>query len=306
MTVQNLHPMDRGLRIGQPIKTKLFTMLETLAVFALMVALRVVLRSTSLNQWEKQNLGWIYTVMLLWIGLTALVMILTRRSWAEYGVSSLNWQTNLDIGIKAYLVRIIPIVFGGFGAAWLGLNGAASVAYRALIWVITLAVMVWVLNRQKEVKSSRANVIVTLLLLFVPIGIALAFGKLSLMIVSTVFWQFVFSGFGEEFIYRGYFQSRLNQAFGRPVHFFGIQFGAGLIIASFLFGLLHVFDAYDPTLGFSSLAWQALLVNFIAGLFHGVIFEKTGTLLAPGIAHGLPDAVGEPMIIMFGWESIFK
>jgi hypothetical protein len=29
--------------------------------------------------------------------------------------------------------------------------------------------------------------------------------------------------------------------------------------------------------------------------------EKTGTLFACGIAHGLPDAVGEPMKIIFSW-----
>lgn len=146
---------------------------------------------------------------------------------------------------------------------------------------------------------------VTLLLLFIPIGVALALGKLSLVIVSTVIWQFVLSGFGEEFIYRGYFQSRLNQAFGRPMCLFGIQFGPGLIIASLLFGLLHAFNLSISTIGFSSLDWDAAFFSAMGGLFFGVIREKTGTLLAPAIAHGLPDAVGEPLIKMFGWESIF-
>jgi len=290
------------------MKTKILTTLEVLAVFALMLGLRVSLRSTSIYQWEKQNLGWIYTVPLLWIGIIVLVILLTRRSWTEYGVSAMNWQTNLDIGIKAYLVRIIPIVFGGFGAAWLGLDTAKidGVAFVALTWVIALALMVWVLNHHKPVKSGRANIIATLLFLVLPIGVGLALGKLSLVIISTVIWQFVFSGFGEEFIYRGYFQSRLNQAFGRPISLFGIQFGIGLVIASLLFGLLHVVNSYDPAIGFSSLAWSALLSNFIGGLFLGVIREKTGTLLASGIAHGLPDAVGEPLIKIFGWQSIFS
>jgi membrane protease YdiL (CAAX protease family) len=174
-----------------------------------------------------------------------------------------------------------------------------------LVWVFALALMIWLMNRQKEVKSGRNNVILTILLLLVPIAVALAVGRLSLVIVSTVAWQFVLSGFGEELMYRGYFQSRLNQAFGRPVRFFGIQFGAGLIVASLLFGLLHVTDSFDPAFGLSSLAWNLLVGNFLAGLFLGVIYEKTGTLLAPGIAHGLPDAVGEPLMILFGWRDIF-
>jgi membrane protease YdiL (CAAX protease family) len=288
-------------------KRKILITLEVLFVFVVFLAVRVAMRSTSLVQRERLNLGWTYTVMFVWIGITVLVMFLTRRGWAAYGISSANWQTNLDIGIKAYLVRIIPIVLGGFGAVWMGLNPQqfSGKAFSALTWVIALALMVWLMNRQKEVKSGRANLLVTLLMLLVPIAVALAVGKLSLVIVSTVFWQFVLSGFGEELIYRGYFQSRLNQAFRRPVRLFGIQFGAGLVIASLLFGLLHVTDSYDPALGLSSLAWDLLVDNFLAGLFLGVIYEKTGTLLASGIAHGLPDAVGEPLMILFDWREIF-
>lgn len=287
------------------MKTKILTIFETLSVFAVLLAIRVTLRSTPIVLWEKQNLGWVYTVMLLWIGITALMMLLTRRKWAEYGLSSMHWQTNFDIGVKAYVVRFLPIVIGTGGAAWLGLksNKPGEVAYVSVIWVIALAVMVWLLNRQKVQKSGRANIIAASIFLFLPIGLALALGKLDWVIVSTVIWQFVFSGFGEEFIYRGYFQSRLNQAFGRPVHLCGIQFGIGLIVASLLFGLLHVFASYDPAIGFSSLAWSRLWGNFLAGLFFGVIREKTGTLIAPGIAHGLPDAVGEGLMKIFTWMA---
>jgi uncharacterized protein len=306
MTIQNIHPSDRRLEIIQPVKTKILTLLEVLSVFALMVVLRISLGSTSIVQREQQNLGWSYTVPLIWIGVTVLVILLTRRSWAEYGISAKNWQTNLDIGMKAYLVRFIPIVIGTAGATWLGLNGLSSVIYRVLIWVIAMALMLWVLHQQKVVKSGRANVIVMFLLLLVPIGVALALGKLSLVVLSTVIWQFALSGFGEEFIYRGYVQSRLNQAFGRPMRLLGIQFGPGLIIASLLFGLLHAFNLSAPAIGFSSLNWDWALFSAIGGLFLGVIREKTGTLLAPAIAHGLPDAVGEPLIKIFGWESIFS
>jgi membrane protease YdiL (CAAX protease family) len=35
-------------------------------------------------------------------------------------------------------------------------------------------------------------------------------------------------------------------------------------------------------------------------LLFGVLREKTGSLLAPGLAHGLPDAVGEALVKVFG------
>ncbi len=284
------------------MKTKLVAIVEVLLVFAVTQTVVMIWRRTAVAEWEIQTLGWSYTGMLFWMGIPALVIWVTRRNWAEYGVSLVNWPTNLAVGIKAFLVAFIPMVFGLGGARQLGLdtNQVSGGLFVAMTEVIGLALMVWILNRQKPVKSGRRNVISILLLLLLPILVALAMGKLSVVIVSTVVWQFVFSGFGEEFAYRGYFQSRLNQAFGRPLSLFGIQFGAGLIIASLLFGLWHAFNTYDPAVGVSSFAWGWALWTFVAGLFFGVIREKTGTLVAPGIAHGLPDAVGEALIKIFG------
>src|SRR5512143_2420821 len=187
MTAQNVHPVASGLKMMPNIKTKILITLEIILVFAVLIALRVALRSTSIVQWENQNLGWVYTIVLLWIGITVAVIQLTRRSWAEYGVSSQNWPTNLDLGFKAYLVRI-PIVFALGGAAWLGLksNEPAGIAATTLIWTIGLALMIGAANRQKAGKSGRVNLIATLLFLLLPVGIALVMGKLSLVIVSTV------------------------------------------------------------------------------------------------------------------------
>lgn len=167
--------------------------------------------------------------------------------------------------------------------------------------MIAVVVMIWVMNRHKLVASARNNLIMIAVLLALPIVMALMMKKLYVVIVSTIVWQFVLSGFGEEFAFRGYIQSRLNQAFGRTMRLLGIQFGAGLIVSSLLFGLLHVFNTFDPAIGFASLGWGALIGNVLAGLFFGFIREKTGTLLAPSIAHGFPDAIGEPMMKMVDW-----
>jgi len=284
-------------------KTKLLALLEVLLVFTALMSLDNLWRFTGIPQWEKQHLSWSYSGMLWWVAIPALIIWLTRRRWAEYGVSSANWQTNLEIGLKAYLVSFIPFAGGLGGAQALGLdvNQIGGGLFVALASAIALVVMVWLLNRQKPVNSGRRHLVTTLLLLFLPILVALAMRKLSVAIVSTVAWQFVFSGFGEEFAFRGYFQSRLNQAFGRPVRLFGVQFGAGLIIASLLFGLWHADNTYDPAIGLSSLAWGWALWSAVGGLLLGAIREKTGTLLAPGIAHGLPDAVGEALVKLFGW-----
>jgi len=278
------------------MRTKVLAILEVVLVFAVMQTLLALWSSTAILQWEKQHLGWSYIGALILVGIPALVMWLKRCNWAEYGVSLANWPTNLDIGIKGYVVAFIPYVFGWLCAPDLGLDplrlGGVWVAFTE---AIALALMVWIMRRHKPVQSGWRNLIVTFLLLCFPICVALAMRQLNAVVVSTVFWQFVFSGFGEEFLWRGYVQSRLNQAFGRPWHLFGIQFGAGLIIASLLFGLQHALNTYKPAVGFSSLAWGWALSTFVGGLMFGAIREKTGTLLAPGIAHGLPDAVGEAL-----------
>ena len=149
--------------------------------------------------------------------------------------------------------------------------------------------------------SATNNIITTILLFLFPIVLASVMVKLSLIIVSTVVWHFFFSGFGEEIVWRGYVQSRLNQVFGRPMRAFGVQFGAGLIITSILFGLLHAFNTYNPEIGLASLSWGWALFTAFSGLLFGILREKSSSLLAPGIAHGLPDAVGEALGKIFGW-----
>lgn len=288
------------------MKSRILAMLEILLVYATIQALGIALRSTGIVQWEIQNLGWSYTGMLIFVGIPASVIWLTRRKWVEYGITLADWQTNLDVGIKAYLVRIIPVSFLLITILWLKMDyrnfpGGAVVALGELLGI---ALMLWVLNRQQEAKamaSAKNNVITTILLFLFPIVLALVMGKFSLIIVSTVFWQFFFSGFGEETVWRGYVQSRLNQAFGRPMRAFGVQFGVGLIVTSILFGLLHAFNTYVPEIGFASLSWGWALFTTFGGLLFGILREKTGSLLAPGIAHGLPDAVGEALGKLFGW-----
>jgi uncharacterized protein len=288
------------------MKPKILALVEILLVYGVIRAVGSTVRSSGVMDWEVQTLGWSYTGSIVFVGIPLLAIWLFRRNWAEYGFTLAGWQNNLDIGIKAYLVRMIPMgVFLG-ALIWLKTDyrsfaGGASIAVGE---VIGISLMLWVLSRQKEAKalaSARSNLITMLLLFLFPIVLALGIGKLSLIVVSTIVWQFFFSGFGEEFVWRGYVQSRLNQAFGRPMRLFGIQFGVGLIVTSILFGLLHAFNTYDPEIGLASLSWGWALFTTFSGLFFGILREKTGSLLAPGIAHGLPDAVGEALGKVFDW-----
>ena len=283
------------------MKSKIFAVLEILAAYLVLRWLGTSLRSTGIVQWEQETLGWSYTAEILFIAIPALLIWLARRTWVDYGVTLTDWPTHLDIGIKAYLVRFISVgalgVVLSLGIGYESLQGGAIIALAELIVIV---IVVMVLQKQKTVTSGKTNLIVTGLILLFPIFVGLAMNRLTLIVVSTVVWQF-FSGFGEEFVWRGYVQSRLNQAFGRPFRWFGIQFGAGLIITSILFGFFHAFNTYDSALGLASLSWGWALFTTFSGLLFGILREKTGSLVAPGIAHGLPDAVGEALAKIFGW-----
>ena len=156
----------------------------------------------------------------------------------------------------------------------------------------------------KEKSKTIQNVILLGFLLVLPILVGIYIqgpANFNAKIVSTVIYQFFISGFGEEIMFRGYVQSRINQEFGRPYKFLGVNFGVGLFVASFMFGFLHILNTFSPFTGsFTVLPWWGVSA-FFSGLFFGFIREKTGSIVASGIAHGLPDAVGEAFGMIFSF-----
>ena len=156
--------------------------------------------------------------------------------------------------------------------------------------------------RSGEVRRSKVknNVILLGGLLLLPIVLSFFTGRATLLVTSTVLWQLIVSGFGEEIRFRGYYQSRVNQEFGQPYQLMGVRFGPGLIVSSLLFGLVHAFNTFNPLMGQYALAWPWALFTLAGGFFFGLLREKTGDVVACTIAHGGLDAVGEGLAIVMG------
>jgi hypothetical protein len=111
------------MRQATQMQHKHYAVLEVLSVYALIQTLIVASRSIDRVQREIQVLGWSYIVAFsCFVLIPALIIWLTHRDWAEYGVSLKDWRTNLDIGIKTFLVRFIPDAVGRAGGAMLGLS----------------------------------------------------------------------------------------------------------------------------------------------------------------------------------------
>jgi len=89
--------------------------------------------------------------------------------------------------------------------------------------------------------------------------------------------NFLANGFTEEFLFRGALQTRLSQLMGE---------GWGLVLASLLFGAVHI-AAVVPALGGDWLAAVALCMTSQAagGLLLGIMFLRTLSLIAPTVAH---------------------
>ena len=108
---------------------------------------------------------------------------------------------------------------------------------------------------------------------------------------SALIFYVLFLGFGEELLFRGYFQSRLNIAFGKPFNFYSVLWRWGAVITAALFGLMHVINLG----GVVDQQWQLApwwgLWTFSGGLVLAFVREKTGGIVAPAILHGLPQGI---------------
>ncbi len=268
--------------------------------------------STEFADLELDVLRWSYVAGFLIILIPVSILLLTQRDFEPYGLTRKRWKYNLDVGLTCYVVLLIP--YGLMLARVLrtrinateDIVGSVVTAFGYLIAIYLLLLILRWRERLKEPEggtknqpASTLNLVLLIILLFFPIFMGFYLNRLTLKVVSTVTWQFVFSGFGEEILYRGYFQSRINQEFGRPYNILGVNFGIGLIIASLFFTFAHIMNPFNPFAGRFELAWWSGFSSFFTGLFLGLVREKTKSIIAAGIAHGLPDAVGESVALLF-------
>ena len=126
-------------------------------------------------------------------------------------------------------------------------------------------------------------------------------------------WYFIFVGFAEEFFFRGYVQSRLNEVFTKKYKkILGVDFEwsqGTLITGIFFFGIPHILTGINPFTGIINISLMTLMIVFFAsflGVIFGVLREKTGGIIVPTILHGLIDftVFGIGRIIGLGLSNI--
>ncbi len=263
--------------------SKIKAILEVVAVFILTFLIIWAIQIPPLGQWQRHIFDRPFFAYMVMIAVPLLLLILMRRKLANYGISFKNLKYHLDIALICFL----PAALAGALGYFLGSDHESweDTLISVAINVGLLLSLAWLL-RKKPTAGSMVNFSA---LLFVP-NIILSSGPMG-KVASAFFFYFLFVGFGEEILFRGYIQSRLNKTFGRPYRFFGVSWGWGIIITSLVFGFMHVVSRFNPFLGQFSLTWLFGITAFFGGLVFGFIREKAGSIVAPAIAHGLPQAI---------------
>jgi membrane protease YdiL (CAAX protease family) len=286
--------VDQGHRLE-----RVAAVVEVLSAFAVVhVTFRALKYFTELGRLEgAARLNFIPgTVMIVF---TVFVLLFCGRNLETYGLTMKRWSYNVNIGL---LWSVMLVALAGLGLVLTRVhfdpahphNDAASRLGGAAFGGVAVVLLVWTSKRQGVVMDRLPpilGVLFVVALLSVPLVVAMYFNQPLGKVLANVGWLFFGAGFGEEIFFRGYIQSRVNQAFGRPFRLLGINFGFGLLVSSLLFGFLHALNSVDYFHGNFNFAWWYGVQSIFVGLFYGCLREKTGSVVAGSVTHGLTDVL---------------
>jgi len=279
----------------KPILTKSIAVFEVTAVFILISLGLRVFRFSPVAVWQSESLGLPFIEYTFIILLAISIIFFPGRNKDVYGITFHKFRYHLDIAIIG-LIIMIPLsalkygfISPKFQISYLNWDGALISAALSILSIIVILYLIK--NRPSyHILPSSSHGRLFIIIVGFAFLIALLTAPYTNRIAGFVFFL-VFVGFGEELLFRGYIQSRLNMVFGRPFQLFGVHWGWGLIIASLLFGFMHFFNPHNPY----HLWW--VFWTFFSGLLFGLIREKTGSVVAPAIIHGMPQALA---VLFFG------
>ena len=280
-------------------------LVETCAVFVLAhVSFRAFKQFTLLGKREGE-VGLNYSTGIGLVLFAVGAILLGRRQFASYGLTARTWRRDVSVGLlgglllaggAALLVTLTPLSPADFRRPDLvaTLLGGAAALTGGAGHVLVGFVLLWVVKRDRYLPNRLLvglGVILLVGFLGLPVVLASAWDRQPLLALAAVGWLFACAGFGEEIFFRGYLQSRVNEAFGRPWRVFGVECGIGLIVSSLLFGVIHVLNTVNYFAGEFEFAWWLGVTNVFAGFSFGLVREKTGNVVAGGVAHGLYDVL---------------
>ena len=278
------------LRVAPPvehvsIKAKALAMLEVSAVFVV-VLLTIFYTTIATQQWQ-QALGYPFFVYLGVILIPVLWLLITRRKLADFGITFVDIKYHLSAAMTAFLPMALSLAVLAFlpYRLWYGALIVSAIQVGVLWWIARA------MTGKPNVNSGVATIVIASVMFAALAVMRDAYPGLLNGIKSLVYYL-LFLGLGEELLYRGFILTRLNQVFEKPYQFFGVRWGLGVIIAALFFGLFHVIgNGYDPISRIFAPEWWWGFWTVFAALPLSYVREKTGSILAPTILHGLPQGL---------------
>ena len=257
---------------------------EVIIVFFVVVLLFKVFEMLLVGNDENQVIVFRTAGYLVMFSLPALKIILDRSRFSKYGITLLNMNNDISIALSCIIpIYAINIALHLFD--WRSWDGAFAVV------LVQIAVLIIVFNIVNTQSYKISNLIKDLIYLssIIIIGslIQISTGRAISDVFSAFIRFFIIAAPIEEFFFRGYVQTKLNDVFDARFSLFGVNFGWGLILASLLFGAMHVFNPYNPLLDSYEISLPLGLWTTMFGFILGLIREKTNSLTAPILLHAI-------------------
>jgi hypothetical protein len=262
-------------------------LLEVVAVFSLTLFLMALIGLSPVGEWERQVLHHFYFEYTVMIAFPLLILLLTRRSLAAYGLSSSDMRYHMNIALTCF----VPVALSFIPAAFVDHKTRNGALIMAVVQIALLFALGWLLRRKPTRNESGMLLGAFSLVALSNFAQMPALTNAAAIAVSAFIFYIFFLGLGEELLFRGYIQSRLNAVWGRPHQFFGVRWGWGAVIMSLLFGLMHVINIGSLITGNWQLEPWWGFWTFFGGLVFAFVREKTGSIAASTILHGLPQAL---------------
>jgi membrane protease YdiL (CAAX protease family) len=264
---------------------KIVPLLETAIVLILFFWLRSLLRGTPFATWQSSAFGDApITSTLLFFVLPMAFLLAGRRNPGRYGLAAHDLSYHQRVGLRAAAV-LLPVallfpVIGLLGSTHEEWTGALILTAGVMIAAVLAVRRTATLDTREPRAISPAGTGAYLALLVLGLLACFTFNPVATMLARAVH-LLIFVGFLEEFFFRGYLQSRMNDAFDRPYRVAGVAIGPGLFIGAAIFGLIH------PLTSPGGIPWPWAVWTAAGGLLFGFLPEKSGSVVAPAVAHGL-------------------
>lgn len=261
---------------------------EVIVVFGLTLLLVALVGLSPAGSWERQVSNRFFVEYGVMIIFPLLLLVATRRNLTDYGLSFRNFSYHLDIAATAF----VPVALASVAFAFVDYREWHGSLILAVLKIAVLFAIGWLLKRRPTASGKGVLLSTILPIICIELTIGARLGNAA----SAILFYLFFVGFGEELLFRGYIQSRLNVAFGKPFRFMGVNYGWGIIMASALFGMMHILNIGSLVGGQWEPAWWWGFWTFFGGLVLGFVREKSGSIIAPAILHGLPQAIAYAVI----------